>query len=174
MGFRRFPDSARRAFPHTTGRCRPSCSQGLQDPWAQFVGALQTIGGKFVVAHCAPCLTEGPKRLHPKPLEIRTIGLIHLQVNAVFGNQAENDTFGVDARAPEHGADLHRKYPAHLVCHVVAEPGIDRHRYGRLIQNGERLRTQGSGWRPKRECATLGNPSCGLWCGPTRTRPHPM
>src|SRR5258705_10601134 len=79
--------------PRLTSRPR---SGGLRDP--------QEFGGHLVVLHDFAAFPVGLKRSHSQSLELRAIGIIHLEVQRIIGNECEKQLAGIDADSAEHRA----------------------------------------------------------------------
>src|ERR1051325_249286 len=128
----RRPDSVKRmlgaAATRTLGLLTPRHRDGLLRPRAQRLRVVEEVGGHLVILHDLPVLTVGSEWAHAARLEVGAIGLIHLQVERVIGDEGEEAIARVDADTAEHapGADA-RDHTAQLVDDEGSEARADRH-----------------------------------------------
>jgi hypothetical protein len=70
---------------------------------------------------------ERIERPHPQDLVVGAVGVVHLEVQAVLGQQGEEQLAAVEADAAEHPPRPHRGDPLQLLQHEFAVLGADRH-----------------------------------------------
>src|SRR5207302_11062307 len=73
-------------------------------------------------------LAVGLERSHSQPLELRAIGIIHLEVQRVIGKECEKQLAGIDADSAEHGTCAQLRHnTTQLINDECAEARTDRH-----------------------------------------------
>jgi hypothetical protein len=87
---------------------------GLAHPQLQLRNIVQHIDRNLVIAHRA-LVAEWAKRLHSAPLEVRSRGVIHLEVQPVLRDQGEEKSLGIDSYAAEHRFSGHGSHPSQLL-----------------------------------------------------------
>src|SRR5207248_6764180 len=80
----------------------PRHSDRLLSPRAQRLRVVEEVGGHLVILHDLPMLSVRSKWAHAARLEVGAIGVIHLQVERVIGDQGEKAIARVDADTAEH------------------------------------------------------------------------
>src|SRR5690349_2413975 len=80
----------------------------LVGPRAEQVGILQQLVRQLVIAHDFAILAVGPEWAHAPSLELRSSGIINLQIERVMSDQGKEHVARIDANPTKHapGADL--------------------------------------------------------------------
>src|SRR2546429_1299504 len=101
----------------------------LLSPRAQRLRVVEEVGGHLVILHDLPMLSVRSEWAHVACLEVGAIGLIHLQVERVIGDQGEKAIARVVADTAEHapGADTW-DHAAQLVDDEGSEARADWHK----------------------------------------------
>jgi len=90
------------AATRTLDLLTPRHSDRLLSPRAQRLRVVEEVGGHLVILHDLPMLGVRSKWAHAARLEVGAIGVIHLQVERVIGDQGEKAIARVDADTAEH------------------------------------------------------------------------
>src|SRR5262245_1070972 len=106
----------------------PGSRQCANDPGLERFRILEHILRNGVVLHDFTFHSHWPKRFHLSGNEVRTIGVVHLEIDRVIGNQREEQLAAVDPYATEHGstADAGRR-ARELVEDEASEAGANAH-----------------------------------------------
>src|SRR6185503_3225094 len=104
MRIRRDPMRPNLRFPRLFALLFRRYRDRLLGPRSQRVRILQQVCGNLVVLHLVPLVAERQKWSHPTCLEIGPIGIVHLEVQRVIGEQREEQVTRVDPDAAEHAA----------------------------------------------------------------------
>src|SRR5438067_8158485 len=115
--FERLPNGSRLTLDLLAPRHRDR----LFSPRAQRLRVVEEVGGHLVILHDLPMLGVRAEWAHAARLEVGAIGLIHLQVERVIGDQGDKAIAGVGAQAyaffesrPRQLQALLRQHPVYL------------------------------------------------------------
>src|SRR5437762_2772879 len=123
--FERLPNGSRLTLDLLAPRHRDR----LLSPRAQRLRVVEEVGGHLVILHDLPMLSVRSEWAHVARLEVGAIGLIHLQVERVIGDQGEKAIAGVDADTamggPTPARSSHTRYEW-LACGLARLPATMR------------------------------------------------
>src|SRR2546427_5817379 len=97
--------SLRRSAPRALslpGDLAPGGLDRLFDPGAEGRAVLEDVGGELVVLHHVGIAAVGTERPRPDSLELRAGRVVHLEIEGVVIDQAEEEPMAVETHPAEH------------------------------------------------------------------------
>jgi hypothetical protein len=76
----------------------------LLGPRTELFRIIQELGRHLVILHDLAIGTIWSKRPHASTLKVRSIRVVHLEIENILGDKSKEDGTGVDADATEHAS----------------------------------------------------------------------